>query len=458
MNDDVSEGQLKMNVTETSSEGLKREFRVVVDKAEIERQVSAKLGEISKRVKLPGFRPGKIPMPLLKQRYGASVMGEVLEKTVSDTSGKAVADQGLRPAMRPKIDITSFDEGGDLEYTMAVEVLPEIGEIKLKGITLDKPVFAVGETDLDEALAKIAERHKSSEPVKTKRAAKAGDILVIDFKGTVDGVSRPGMSDEGYELELGSQSFIDTFEQQLIGAKPGEHRSVTVTFPQDYGAAELAGKEAIFEVDVKELKKAIPATLDDELAKKMGLDSFDKLKDAVRSQLQGEFEGYTKLKLKRALLDHLAATYKFPVPQGMVDLEFDAIWKRVEEEMKNDDGETEKGKNKGKNEKKLKAEYRDIAERRVRLGLLLSEIGRAQNLQVTQEELNRALIAEARRYPGQERQIIEFYRKTPHAIENLRAPLYEDKVVTYVLGEVTLKEKPVSKEELIRLDEGDSEA
>jgi trigger factor len=248
-----------MNITETSSKGLKYEFRVVVDKAEIERQVTAKLNEISKRVKIPGFRPGKIPMPLLKQRYGTSVMGEVLEKTVQDSSGKAVAEKGLRPAMRPKIDIKSFEENGDLEYTLALEVLPEIGTVKLTGIKLEKPVYIASDAEVDEAIATIAERYKSSEAVKTKRAAKLGDILTIDFKGSVGGESRPGMNGDDYELELGSHSFIDTFEDQLVGAKPGDHKTVTVTFPANYGAAELSGKEAVFEVDVKELKKSIPA-------------------------------------------------------------------------------------------------------------------------------------------------------------------------------------------------------
>ena len=450
-----------MNVTETSSEGLKHEFLVVIDKAEIERQVTAKLNEISKRVKIPGFRPGKIPMPLLKQRYGTSVMGEVLEKTVQDTSGKAVADKGLRPAMQPKIDIKSFEEDGDLEYTLAVEVLPEIEAVAFDGIALEKPTYAVADAEVDEAIAKIAERHKSSEPVKTKRAAKTGDILVIDFKGSVDDESKPGMNSDDFELELGSKSFIDTFEDQLVGAKPGEHKTVTVTFPENYGSTDLAGRQAVFEVDVKELKKSIPASVDDELAKKMGLESLDKLKETVRTQLQTDYDGYTKLKVKRALLDDLAAKHSFPVPQGMVDMEFDAIWKRVEEEMKtapSEDGKSggEAGEGEAKkDEAALKQEYRGIAERRVRLGLLLNEIGRGQNLQVTQEEVNRALFTEARNYPGREKQVIEFYRKNPHALENLRAPLYEDKVVSYILGQVKLTDKPVGKEELTRIDEDD---
>ena len=370
--------------------------------------------------------------------------------------------------MQPKIDIKSFEEDGDLEYTLAVEVLPEIKAVSFAGIALEKPVFAVPDAEVDEAVAKIAERHKSTEPVKAKRAAKAGDILTIDFKGSVGGESKPGMTGEDYELELGSKSFIDTFEDQLVGAKPGEHRTVTVTFPENYGSTDLAGREAVFEVDVKDMKKAVPAAIDDELAKKMGLETLDKLKETVRTQLQDDYDGYTKLKVKRALLDDLAAKHSFPVPQGMVDMEFDAIWKRVEEELKSiepEEDKTEPKKGKGKkgatkdpakkDEAALRQEYRDIAIRRVRLGLLLNEIGRGQNLQVTQEEVNRALFTEARNYPGREKQVIEFYRKNPHALENLRAPLYEDKVVSYILGQVKLTEKPVGKDELTRIDEDD---
>ena len=436
-----------MNVIETSSDGLKREFKVVIDKAEIERQVAAKLADISKRVRIPGFRPGKIPLPLLKQRYGASVMGEVLEKTVADTSGKAVADKGLKPAMRPKIEVTSFEEDGDLEYTMAMEILPDIAPVELDGVKLEKPVFAVTDEEVDDAIAKLAERSRTTEPLKTKRAAKTGDILTIDFAGTVDGEERPGMKGSDFDLELGSKSFIDTFEDQLVGTKPGEHRTVTVTFPADYGAVELAGREAVFEVDIKELKKSVPAAIDDDLAKKLGAESLDQMKQTVRDRLQEDYDGFTRLKIKRALLDELASRHDFAVPESMVDIEFDAIWKKVEDELKKDsEGES-------RDEAAERVEYRGIAERRVRLGLLLNEVGRTQNLQVTQEELNRALIAEARSFPGQERQIIEFYRKTPNALENLRAPLYEDKVVDYLLGQVTLTEKPVSKEELTRTAE-----
>jgi trigger factor len=294
-----------------------------------------------------------------------------------------------------------------------------------------------------------------------------GDIAVIDFKGTVDGEARPGMDGTDFELELGSKSFIDNFEEQLTGTKAGDHRSVKVTFPANYGAQELAGREAVFEVDIKELKKPVPAKLDDELAKKMGVESLDKLREMVQAQLQADYDGYTRLKLKRALLDSLAEKHSFPVPAGMVDIEFETIWKRVEEEMQAESASEEpakakktasaKGK-KGKTEVDPQQEYREIAERRVRLGLLLNEIGRSQNLQVTKEELNRALALEARNYPGQEKQVFDFYRQNPQALENLRAPLYEDKVVDYVLTQVKLSDKTVTKEELTASEDDDDNA
>ena len=397
-----------------------------------------------------------------------SVLGEVLEKTVQETSQAMMAEKGLRPALQPQIEVKSFEEDKGLEYSMSFEVLPDVKPVALSSIKLEKPVFSVADTEVQEALERLATRFKSSTPVKEKRAAKMGDIVVIDFKGTVDGAARPGMDGTDFELELGSKSFIDTFEEQLAGSKAGEHKSVTVTFPANYGAQELAGREAVFEVDVKELKKPVPAQLDDELAKKMGVESLDKLRDMVRSQLQADYDGYTRLKLKRALLDSLAEKHSFPVPAGMVDIEFETIWKRVEEEMQEQpaveaaEEPAAKGKKKAAGKKKAptdsKEEYREIAERRVRLGLLLNEIGRSQNLQVTKEELNRALALEARNYPGQEKQVFDFYRQHPHALENLRAPLYEDKVVDYVLTQVKLSDKAVTREELTASDDDDDNA
>jgi trigger factor len=457
-----------MDIIEVSSDGLKREFKVSVGHADIAARKAAKLAELAKQMKIPGFRPGKVPMNVVEQRYGSSVLGEVLEKTVQETSQAMMSEKGLRPALQPQIEVSSFEENKGIEYTMKFEVLPEVKPVALSSIKLEKPVFSVADTEVQEALERLTTRFKSSEPLKEKRGAKMGDIAVIDFKGTVDGEARPGMDGTDFELELGSKSFIDNFEEQLTGTKAGDHRSVKVTFPANYGAQELAGREAVFEVDIKELKKPVPAKLDDELAKKMGVESLDKLREMVRSQLQADYDGYTRLKLKRSLLDSLAEKHSFPVPVGMVDIEFETIWKRVEEEMQGEQAAEKpaaegkkkpaaKGK-KAKAETDPKQEYREIAERRVRLGLLLNEIGRSQNLQVTKEELNRALALEARNYPGQEKQVFDFYRQHPHALENLRAPLYEDKVVDYVLTQVKLSDKAVTREELTASDDDDDNA
>jgi trigger factor len=435
-----------MNVTETAHEGLSRSWRVVVPATEIGANVDRRLAEISKTIKLPGFRPGKVPLSVVKKRYGSSVMGEVLEKTVQDSSSKLLQDNEVRPALEPKIEVVSFDgEGSDLEYTMAVEALPEIEPADIGDVKLERLVAAVEDKAVDEAIERIASNNKSFEPVKKKRAAKEGDQLVIDFAGKVDGEARPGMDGTDYPLELGTGAFIPGFEDQLIGIKPGETKTIEVTFPEQYHAAELAGKKAEFEVTAKELRAPVKTEVDDEFAKKLGLTDLEALKKLARDQIEGEYGRLTRLKLKRSLMDALAERHDFAVPQGMVDLEFEAIWKQVQPEL------TEEEKKKPEDE--LKAEYRAIAERRVRLGLLLSEIGKRNSVQVTQEELNRGLIAEARRFPGQEREVLEAYRNNPRALDALRAPIYEDKVVDHILGTVTLTDRSVTPEELAREDE-----
>jgi trigger factor len=434
-----------MNVTETAHEGLSRSWRVVVPATEIGANVDRRLAEISKTIKLPGFRPGKVPMSLLKKRYGSSVMGEVLEKTVQDSSAKLLQDNEVRPALEPKIEVVSFDEGKDLEYTMAVETLPDIEPADITDVKLERLVAPVDDKAVDEALERIAENNKSFEPVKKARAAKNGDQLVIDFAGTVDGEARPGMDGTDYPLELGSGSFIPGFEEQLVGVKPKEERTVTVTFPAEYHAAELAGKTAEFKVTAKELRAAAKTKLDDEFATKLGLENLEALRNAARGQIEGEYGRLTRLKLKRALMDALAERHDFPVPNGMVDLEFESIWKQVQPELTEEE--------KAKPEDEVKADYRKIAERRVRLGLLLSEIGKRNSVQVTQDELNRGLIAEARRYPGQEREVLEAYRNNPRALDALRAPIYEDKVVDHILGTITLSDRNVTPEELAKEDD-----
>ncbi len=434
-----------MNVTETANEGLSRSWRVVVPATEIGANVDRRLTELSKTMKMPGFRPGKIPMALLKKRYGQSVMGEVLEKTVQDSSNKLLQDNDVRPALEPKIEVVSFAEGTDLEYTMAVETLPEIEPADLTGLSLERLVSPVDDKAIDEALERIANSNKQFEPVKKARAAKKGDQLSIDFTGTVDGEARPGMDGQDYPLELGAGNFIPGFEDQLIGIKPEEVRTVTVTFPADYHAADLAGKEAKFEVTAKELRAPSKTKIDDEFAKTLGLEDLEALKKIAREQIEGEYGRLARLKLKRGLMDALAERHDFPVPQGMVELEFESIWKQVQAELTEEE--------KAKPEDEVKAEYRQIAERRVRLGLLLSEIGKRNTIQVTQEELNRGLIAEARRYPGQEREVLDAYRNNPRALDALRAPIYEDKVVDHILGGVTLTDRNVTAEELAREDD-----
>lgn len=438
-----------MQVTETKTEGLKRDFKIVVPATDIENRITARLNEISQTVRIPGFRPGKVPASMLRKRYGASVMGEVLERAVGETTMKAMSDKGVRPAMQPKVEITSFEEGKDLEYTMAVEVMPEIVPVDYGKIELERLTSEVAESEIEETLQRMAEANKTSEPIATERASEKGDVAVIDFVGKVDGKEFPGGKADGYHLELGSGSFIPGFEEQLIGAKVGAHVVVNVAFPKEYGAAELAGKDATFDVDIKELRGTQPATIDDEFAKKAGLDSLDALKKVIREEHERELKAISRMRLKRALLDTLATLYDFEVPEGLVEAELDAIWQQFEEQRKQnpDAAKTEYG---DKSDDDIKAELRDIARRRIRLGLVLAEVGQTNKIQITQEDLNRAIVAEARRYPGQEQKVIEYYQKNPEAMDGLRAPLIEDRVVDFMLEMAKVEERKVTREELMR--------
>jgi len=436
-----------MQITETSADGLRREFKVTIPAADIEQRTQAKLAEIGKTVRMPGFRPGKVPMTILKQRYGQSVMGEVLEEAVNDGSAKAIQDNNLRPALQPKVELGRFEPGADLEVTLKVELLPEVEPADLSGVEIERPVVEVSDERVDEGITRLAAMRKTTEKVEEDREAATGDTLLIDFDGSVDGEKRPGMKGDDYELELGSGSFIPGFEDQLVGARAGEHRTVTVTFPADYHAAELAAKEAVFEVDVKELRTAKPAELNDELAKSYGLEDLAGLRTFLRERMQEDFGRYSRLRAKRKLLDKLAELHDFTVPEGMVDIEFQQIWARLQEELKQEGADAAE---KDKDEETLKAEYRDIAVRRVRLGLLLSEIGRRNNVVVTREELNQAVIAEAQRYRGQEQQVFDFFRKNPQAIDSLRAPIFEDKVVDFILGSIKVNDVPVTVDELMK--------
>ncbi len=443
-----------MQVTETKSEGLLHEFTIAVAAEEIEKSVISRLTELSKTVRVPGFRPGKAPVALLRKQYGPSVMGEVLERTVNETSQQAMQERDLQPALRPKIEVIKFEDGSDLEYSMVVETMPVIEPMDFSKISLQRLTVKADDKEIDNTLGRIADAHKTSEPVTTKRKAKNGDVLVIDFVGRVDGEEFAGGKAEGYSLELGSGSFIPGFEEQLVGFQAGDHVDVKVSFPAEYGAEDLAGKDAEFSVDIKELRKSAPAAIDDELAKKVGADDLETLKNNIREEHEREFKDMSRQRIKRELLDVLAEGHSFEVPGGLVDSEFEAIWAQFEEHREHarqhgEDAEAEDDKT----DDELKDEYRDIAERRVRLGLLLAEIGKSNNLQVSQEDLNRAMMAEARRFPGQEQDVLEYYRKSPEAMQSLSAPIMEEKVVDFILEIASVSDKDASADELMKQPE-----
>ncbi|HYZ42437.1 MAG TPA: trigger factor, partial [Stellaceae bacterium] len=319
-----------MQVTETSAEGLKREFRIVVPAAELEEKVTNRLGEIGRTIMLPGFRPGKVPMQILRRRFGPSVFGEVLESTLQGSSAEAIREHNLRPALPPKVDIVSFSEGTDLEYKMSLELLPDIPDPSFADLNIERLLVEVPDADVDRAVERLAEQQRKSEPV--EHPAESGDIVVVDIEGRSGKQEIPGASGKGRQIALGSGNFIPGFEEQLIGASAGEHRTIRVTFPEDYGVKDVAGKEAIFEVDVKEVRRPLPIVIDDELAQAVGLESLAELRQEIRQRMQRDYDAVSRLRLKRNLLDKLAERYDFPIPPGMVDLEFDNIWRQYQAE------------------------------------------------------------------------------------------------------------------------------
>ena len=434
-----------MQVTETNAEGLKRAFKVQLEAREIDEKLTGRLVELGNNVKVPGFRPGKVPIQILKQRFGKSVMGEVLERAVTDSSNQALSERGLRPAMQPKIEITSFDEGKDLEYTIELELLPDVVPMDFSQIELERTVVEVAEAAVEETIADLAKSHKKTKPLEAPREARRGDVLVIDFAGTVDGEAYPGMSGEDHHLELGSSNFIAGFEDQLIGVGIGDTREVKVTFPKEYVNERLAGQDAVFKVTIKDMLESVPMAIDDELATTLGEADLAALKARVRERISAEYKDFGRSRLKRQLLDRLAEGHDFPVPESMVDVEFDAIWKQIEQDKEAGKLDPEDAE---KDEDDLKSDYRDIAVRRVRLGLLISEVGRINAIEVTEEEANMALYREAQQYSGKERQVFEHYQKSPEAMANLRAPLFENKVVDFIIDLAKVTERSLTAEQL----------
>ncbi len=530
-----------MNVTETSAEGLKREFKITVPASEVEDQVTRRLGEIGQSVRIPGFRPGKVPMTMLRQRYGPAVRGEVLESTVQDSSAEAMREQNLRPALPPRVEIVSAAEGADFEYKISLEVLPDMPEPDFAALGLEKLVAEVPDDDVDKAVERVAEAQRKTEPV--ERPAEIPDLVVADVVGRCGEDEIAGSRGEDRQIELGAEGLLPGFAEQLVGAVVGEKRDVRVTFPADYGNPELAGKEGVFEVTVKEVRHRLPAAIDDELAKAVGLETLAELRQEVRQRMQRDYDGITRQRLKQGLLDKLAERYDFPVPPGMIEMEFNSIWAQYEadkERLKENAGavgaagegpidaaaviapeetalegtsdrvapSTGAGRSGqhqthahqvlppegaadspidgaaivapeetalegasdvaaaaapegdaagSEDDEKAREEFRRVAERRVRLGLLLAEVGRNNNITVTQEELNQALAQEARRLPGYERQVIDYYRKNPDAVNHLRAPIFEEKVVDFIVELAKPDERKVTPQELMKSAEPDSE-
>ena len=445
-----------MQVTETKSEGLNRQFKVALPAKEIEEKISHRLQELAKTVRLPGFRPGKVPVSVLRNKYGPSVMGEVLERAVSDSSRQALAEKGLRPAMQPEIEITSFEDGQDLVYTIAVEILPEIIPVDFTKIKLERLVPDTNEAEIDSMLETLAKSNGSSTPVNDDRKSETGDVLMIDFHGRVEGVEFAGGKADGYELTLGTGTFIPGFEEQLLGAKAGDKIEVKVKFPDNYGAADLSGKDAVFDVTVHEFKETVPAAIDDELAKKLGMENLDALRASIKEEQEREFNTMSKMTLKRELLNELAAAHDFEVPTKLLEREFETIWAQFEEQRKNPEAGAEHA-DEGKSNDEHKKEFREIAERRVRLGLLLSEIGGANNIEISQEDINRQLMTEARRQPGHEKEVMDYYRNTPEAMEQVRAPGYEETAGDFILEKAKITDRKATMDDLIKAMEADDE-
>lgn len=450
-----SEG-CSMQVTETLNEGLKREIKVVVPVKDLEAKLNERLVEAKDKVKLNGFRPGKVPEGHLRKMYGKSIMAEVVNEIINDSPRSILAGRNERSATQPQVDMTEDESeaekilGGkaDFVFTLKYEVLPKIDIKDFSKVSVTREVVEVAEKEIDDQIERIL----SSSLTYTEKKGKAEDKdrVTIDYLGKVGGEPFDGGADNDAQLVIGSKQFIPGFEEQLIGSKAGDKTTINVTFPENYGAEHLAGKNATFDVTVKEVSKADALKIDDEAAKKLGIESLDRLREVVREQIESQYGSATRQKVKRQILDALDGDYEFEIPERLVEVEFNNIWAQISSELQQagrtfEDEET--------TEEEARNEYRKLAERRVRLGLVLSEIGENAGISVTEEELQRAVYDQVRQYPGQEKEIMEFFRRTPDAVANLRAPIFEEKVVDHLLGKVKVTDKTVTVEELMKEDE-----
>ena len=438
-----------MKITELKSEGLKKEYKAVVSAADFASKVEEKIKQIAKTAKLPGFRAGKAPLEMLKKKYHDSVIGEVLDEAVREGTSEVISSKKLRPAMQPEVKITSFADGKDLEFEVVLENLPEIKIGDFSKINLDKFMAEVPAEEVEKALGYIAQSHKETVLVEGKEAAK-GDVVVIDFVGSVDGVEFQGGKGSNYPLELGSGSFIPGFEDQLIGAKAGSKVDVKVKFPENYHAKDLAGKDSVFAVEVKEVREPKAVEFNDEFAKSVGAKDMETLREDIKNRIKGDYENASRMKLKRQLLDALDKEYSFESPASLVDAEYKAIVEQYEQAKKYNQLDASE---KEKSEEELLKEYKDIALRRVKLGLLLSEVGQDAKISIKPEDINAAIMNEAKKYPGQEKMVVDYYLKNKAAVDGLKAPIFEEKIVDYILSKAKVEEKIVSVEELYNFNE-----
>ena len=451
-----------MQATQTNSEGLKREFKVVVPASELETRLVNELNELKDKVRINGFRPGKVPMTHMRRTYGRQVMVDIVQNAVNEANQQIVSENNLRLAMEPKVNLPEaredvdavIDAKADLSYTVALEILPTFEIADVSGVELEREVAEVTDAELDDALTRMAKQNRTFTARTEGEAAQDGDRVTINFVGKIDGEAFPGGSGDGVPVEIGSGSFIPGFEEQLVGVKAGDEKVVTATFPEDYQAAHLAGKTAEFDVKVISIEAGGEALVNDELGKSFGMDDLEALRNALRERIGVDFQAQSRRKVKRKLLDALDKLYSFELPPTLVQQEFDGVWQGVTAEMAQASRSFE---DEGTTEEAAREEYKGIAERRVRLGLVLAEIGDKAEIKITEDELTRALVDRARQFPGQEKMVWDFYQKNPQALAELRAPIFEEKVVDHLLGQAKVVDKTVSKEELFKEDEEDGD-
>ncbi|MDI6025865.1 trigger factor [Corticibacterium sp. UT-5YL-CI-8] len=451
-----------MQVTETLNSGLKREIKVTVPAGDMEARLAKRLTDAKDKVKINGFRPGKVPLQHIRKMYGKSFMAEVVNEILSDSTRNIIAERGEKAAMQPEVKMTEDEKeaekilagGADFEFELSYEVIPAIEIQDASTITVTRQVYDVPESEVDEQVKRVAESSRSFEPKDGE--AEEGDRVTIDYLGKIDGVAFDGGAGSDQPLVLGSKEFIPGFEEQLIGAKAGDEKTVTVTFPENYQATHLSGKEATFEVTVKEVSKPGELEINDETAKTLGLESLEKLREIVRGQIENQFGAMTRQKVKRQLLDQLDEAYKFEAPSKLIEAEFNNIWSQVSRDL---DAAGRTFEDEETTEEEARAEYQRLAERRVRLGLVLAEIGEKAGVTVSDEEMQRGLFETIRRYPAsQQQEVFEFYRNNPSAMVNLRAPLFEEKVVDHLLSQIAITDEKVSKEQLMAEDDESAES